>query len=243
MIGQNDSKGEIFTLADAKALNSFAVSQGVGRMSMWSLNRDVSCGSNYVNLGVVSDSCSGVKQGGASFATMLAKHFVGSTDFASKKVTKSQVVSATVPQGQPEDQPVPDLVEHGVLPRGHQGRLAPQRVRREVVDAGRPSRQPGAQRVPDAVDPDRAGAEGRETDQAADRCRGNLPDLVGTAIYNRATASCSMAPRTQAKWWTQGNSPAAASSDPDGSPWVPLTVAQINAINEAAATARRDYQD
>ncbi|HEY1529904.1 MAG TPA: chitinase, partial [Galbitalea sp.] len=52
MVGQNDSKGEVFTIADARALNAFAASKGVGRMSMWSLNRDVSCGSNYVTLTV-----------------------------------------------------------------------------------------------------------------------------------------------------------------------------------------------
>jgi chitinase len=34
----------------------------------------------------------------------------------------------------------------------------------------------------------------------------------------------------QAKWWNQGNSPAAASSNADDSPWAPMTQAQIEAI-------------
>lgn len=32
------------------------------------------------------------------------------------------------------------------------------------------------------------------------------------------------------KWWSQGDSPSAASIDPDGSPWVQLTQAEINAL-------------
>ncbi|MGA7206089.1 MAG: chitinase, partial [Specibacter sp.] len=46
MIGQNDVAGEVFTLEDADGLHSFAVDKGLGRISMWSLNRDASCGPN-----------------------------------------------------------------------------------------------------------------------------------------------------------------------------------------------------
>jgi len=34
----------------------------------------------------------------------------------------------------------------------------------------------------------------------------------------------------QAKWWTKGDSPAAASSNADSSPWVPLTQAQVEKV-------------
>jgi chitinase len=61
MIGQNDDANQIFTLGDAKGLNQFALNHGVGRMSMWSANRDITCGGNYVNTKVVSTSCSGVQ--------------------------------------------------------------------------------------------------------------------------------------------------------------------------------------
>ena len=40
MIGQNDYYNEVFTLADAQGLNQFALQNGLGRMSMWSANRD-----------------------------------------------------------------------------------------------------------------------------------------------------------------------------------------------------------
>lgn len=53
MIGQNNVKGEIFTVNDAHRLNKFARDNGVGRMSMWSVNRDVECGTNYVDVKTV----------------------------------------------------------------------------------------------------------------------------------------------------------------------------------------------
>ena len=77
MIGQNDNRNEVFTLRDAKRLNKFALSRGLGRMSMWSVNRDIMCGSNYVNDHVVSDSCSGVQQAQYAFSDTLGKGFEG----------------------------------------------------------------------------------------------------------------------------------------------------------------------
>ncbi len=79
MIGANDVKGQVFTLADAQGLNSYAVQRGVGRMSMWSLNRDAACtaghrseaGSN------ASSGCSGVAQQPGMFAKVLGKSFTG----------------------------------------------------------------------------------------------------------------------------------------------------------------------
>ncbi|MBN9130330.1 MULTISPECIES: chitinase [Paenarthrobacter] len=71
MIGQNDIVADVFTVADAEGLHDFAESKGVGRMSMWSLNRDVECGPNYPTLTVVSDACSGVAQSGGLFSSIL----------------------------------------------------------------------------------------------------------------------------------------------------------------------------
>jgi hypothetical protein len=53
MIGQNDFTEEVFTLEDATSLNDFAIEKNIGRMSMWSANRDIPCGENYVNIKVV----------------------------------------------------------------------------------------------------------------------------------------------------------------------------------------------
>lgn len=71
MIGHNDVAGEIFDLDDARQLNTFARSKGLARLSMWSLNRDLTCSANYPDVRVVSNSCSGIKQGDLRFADLL----------------------------------------------------------------------------------------------------------------------------------------------------------------------------
>jgi len=79
MIGQNDVKGQVFTLADAAGLNSFAVERGIGRMSMWSMNRDVACtsASRPEQGSSASSNCSGVKQQLGMYAQALGKSFTG----------------------------------------------------------------------------------------------------------------------------------------------------------------------
>lgn len=77
MIGQNDIASEVFTIDDARELNAFARKTKLARLSMWSLNRDRQCGTNYPDLSVVSDACSGVDQAGLSFAGVLANGFDG----------------------------------------------------------------------------------------------------------------------------------------------------------------------
>ncbi|HEX4033124.1 MAG TPA: hypothetical protein VHX66_01660 [Solirubrobacteraceae bacterium] len=62
MIGRNDVAGETFTLADARGLAAFVNSNGIAQVSMWSLNRDSECGGAFVAVGVLSNTCSGVKQ-------------------------------------------------------------------------------------------------------------------------------------------------------------------------------------
>ncbi|MDO8121272.1 glycosyl hydrolase family 18 [Isoptericola sp. b490] len=73
MIGQSDVPTERFTIADANAVATFASTQGVGRVSMWSLNRDATCAPPLPTvLTVVQTSCSGVDQRGQSFARALS---------------------------------------------------------------------------------------------------------------------------------------------------------------------------
>ncbi len=72
MIGQNDVPGEVFTLEDAKVVNEFALRNGVGLVSMWSLNRDQTCQPPLPKtVDVVQTNCSGINQEGNSFADIL----------------------------------------------------------------------------------------------------------------------------------------------------------------------------
>jgi hypothetical protein len=63
MIGVNDVAGETFTVADAQALETFAVANGIGRLSMWSINRDTPG-----TLGQASSSASGLSATAGSFS-------------------------------------------------------------------------------------------------------------------------------------------------------------------------------
>ena len=77
MIGQNDVAGDVFGLADARALNAYARERGLGRMSMWSLNRDRACSDDDAATSAASAACSGVDQGDERFASLLAAGFTG----------------------------------------------------------------------------------------------------------------------------------------------------------------------
>jgi len=68
MIGQNDVAGEIFTLDDAKGLSDFALTKGLGRVSIWSLNRDSQCSASFADVMVLSNTCSSVEQDPLAFA-------------------------------------------------------------------------------------------------------------------------------------------------------------------------------
>lgn len=76
MIGVNDD-GSTFTLADASKVESFAASNHLGRLSFWSLTRDVSCGGSAaqaVASPASSPTCSGVSQSQLAFTSAFAKY-------------------------------------------------------------------------------------------------------------------------------------------------------------------------
>ncbi|BDZ49697.1 hypothetical protein GCM10025867_19380 [Frondihabitans sucicola] len=66
---------------------------------------------------------------------------------------------------------------------------------------------------------------------------GTYPNWDGTTAFTSGARVLFEGTPYQAKWWTQGDSPAAASSNPDSSPWVPLTLAQIAAVKASAASS------
>ncbi|ARC56061.1 putative bifunctional chitinase/lysozyme [Frondihabitans sp. 762G35] len=235
MLGQNDDADEVFTTADAATFNAFAVAHGLGRMSVWSLNRDVPCGSNYVTLTVVSDSCSGVSQKGAAFATALGKHFAGSIDALSGKVTTSEALSATTLKDDPETSPYAIWSGENSYLQGtkivwhHSVYQAKWWTQGDVPD--NPvlnSWQTPWQLIGPVL-------KGEKPIPQPTLPAGTYPDWAGTATYSKGARVLFDGTPYQAKWWTQGDSPAAASSNADGSPWVPLTLAQIDAVKAGSA--------
>lgn len=233
MIGQNDTADEIFTLDNAKGFNDFAHSHGLGRMSMWSANRDITCGSNYVDTKVVSDSCSGVTEDNITFASILGAGFNGSLSLSAGVVTTSDATSTKQTADNPATSPYQIWSPTGAYLEGtkvvwhHNVYQAKWWTEGDVPDS--PVLQswqtpwqligpvlPGEKPIPQATLPE-----------------GTYPDWTGTVGYNAGQRVLFNGTPYQAKWWNQGQSPAAATSNPDSSPWVPLTQAQIDAAKAA----------
>ncbi|MEK7494702.1 MAG: chitinase, partial [Patescibacteria group bacterium] len=118
MIGQNDIVDEVFTLEDAKGFNTFSRNQGVGRMSMWSANRDTPCGENYVDVKIVSDSCSGTKEKKFSFSEALRNGFDGDLTQSAKILTTEDPESNVYAVDDPEKSPYQIWQETGAYPKG-----------------------------------------------------------------------------------------------------------------------------
>ncbi|MFI9785549.1 RICIN domain-containing protein [Kitasatospora sp. NPDC051984] len=75
MIGVNDSTVEVFSTANAQALESFAAANGIQMLAFWALGRDKACASN----GTLSDSCSGTSQYPWQFAQTFNQITGGTT--------------------------------------------------------------------------------------------------------------------------------------------------------------------
>ncbi len=231
MIGQNDVAAEIFSLDDARVLNEFATSKQLGRMSLWSLNRDTTCGSNYPDVTRVSDSCSGVDQGAAKFADVLGASFVGVPK------TSAGIVTTSEPTPRPQDlkddpakSPYPIWSSNNAYPKGSKivwhrnvyvakywtkGDLPDNPVLQasetpwELVGPVLPGEKPVP--VP-TLPPD------------------TYPEWVGAEIYTKGDRVLFNDGAYEAKWWTQGDSPEAEASNPDSTPWLKLTDNQVREI-------------
>ncbi|MER5435525.1 chitinase [Streptomyces sp. NPDC002588] len=65
MIGQNDTAGETFTLANASTVEAYAASKGIAMLSYWSQNRD---NGGCPGQTTASSVCSGISQNAGDFA-------------------------------------------------------------------------------------------------------------------------------------------------------------------------------
>ena len=238
MIGQNDVPGEIFTLDDARALNAFALDHKVGRVSMWSSNRDQSCGPNYDDVTRVSDSCSGLEQGESSFTAILGDGFTGTPDSGAGIETtdspKSDADLADDPATSPHPIWSPDasyregtkVVWHrnvyeakwwtkGDLPDNPvlQSSETPWLLIGPVL--------PGETPIPvPTVEP------------------GTFPEWDGNTTYLKGDRVLFDGLPYEAKWWSQGDSPQAAEVNADGSPWMALDARDVlKEIADGAAGA------
>ena len=229
MIGQNDVAGEVFTLDDAAGLSAFADEKGLGRLSMWSLNRDTTCGSSYTDLNRVSNLCSGIDQGDATFSETIGALMDGSPE-ANSGVTTTAEALPPVAEDDPATSPYVIWDEDATYLVGTKvtwhrnvyeakwwtkGDLPDDAVLDEFETPWKLIGPvlPGETPIPIPTLP-----------------AGTYPSWDGTAIYEAGDRIQFNGLPFEAKWWTQGDSPEASSSDPDSSPWTALTSAQIQEL-------------
>ena len=91
MIGQNDSSGEIFTLADASTVESYAAQKGIALLSFWSEGRDNGGCPGQTS---ASSTCSGLTQNSGAF-TSAFQAFTGGTSTGGSSPTPTASASPT----------------------------------------------------------------------------------------------------------------------------------------------------
>lgn len=230
MIGQNDEIDEVFTLEDAKAFSEFARSRGISRMSMWSLNRDVTCGSNYIDVRHVSSSCSGVKQDGKSFALLLGEGFNGSLSLTAGNITTADTTTDENQADDPAKSPYQIWSADGAYLEGTKVVWHRSVYKAKWWTQGDLPDSPVLQSWQTPWELVGPVLPGEKPVQQATLPKGTYPEWSGDVSYDTGARILFKGVPYQAKWWNKGQSPAAASSNADGSPWVPLTQVQIDAI-------------
>ena len=230
MVGQNDTPGEIFSISDAKQLNAFVRQHSIGRVSMWSLNRDRSCGPNYVDLAIVSDSCSGIDQGKVAFASLLGASLDGKPHFSAGATTTNEAINPSSLKDDPSSSPYPIWNSASAYLQGtkivwhHNVYQAKWWTRGDTPDDPVLNEWqtpwlligpvlPGETPIPQPTLP-----------------AGTYPQWTGTGVFQKGDRVLFDGVPYEAKWWTQGDSPEASTSNPDGSPWVPLTLEEIRKV-------------
>lgn len=233
MIGQNDVVEEIFTLDDAVSFNQFTLEKGIGRMSMWSANRDIPCGENYVDVKVVSDLCSGVEFPAHSFTTALSKGFDGDLMQNASMITSEDSETNKKIIDDPDASPYQIWKDTGVYLKGtkvvRHGNVYEAKwwTKNDIPD--NPVLQ--AWETPwKLIGPVLPGE--KPTDQVK-LPSDTFPQWAGQTIYDAGDRVLFEGIPFRAKWWNQGESPAASASNSDSSSWTALTQDQVVEILEA----------
>ncbi len=226
MIGQNDVATEVFTIADATKVNAFAIKQGLGRVSMWSSNRDRTCSSAYVDLTTVSDSCSGIDQGDETFTATLGADFTGSPDRAAKASPAATLRPEEIVDD-PATSPYPIWSENASYPVGTR---VVWRHNVYVAKWWSSGNQPDDPTVASADNPWRliGPVLPGETPVPTLRLPADFyPEWSTTQIYTGGDRVMLEGIGYEARWWTQSDNPASGQVDPGNSPWRILTQDEI----------------
>ncbi|MFP5314264.1 MAG: chitinase [Actinomycetes bacterium] len=231
MIGQNDVPAEVFDLDAAAAFNAFALESRVGRMSMWSLNRDATCSDNYGDVSIVSDSCSGIEQDGMLFADILGAGFEGRAATLNSAPTTAEPTPEPVVDD-PETSPYPIWSEESTY-------VVDDRVvwRGKVYSA----KYWTSGDVPD--NPVLQAAEtpwtligpvlpGERPLPVVTAPAGTYPEWDAEKVYEKGDRILFDGHVFEAKWWNRSDSPEAALQTADSSPWRKFSNEEVQEVLE-----------
>jgi len=224
MIGQNDVAGQIVTVADAQHVAAFARAQHLGRVSMWSLNRDAQCGSQFARVGVHSNSCSGTSQKPLEFSQVLGT-LTGTVPVSVPAANPSPAASAG-PGGAVVDDPA-----HVPFPIWNPGASYPSGYK--VVREGYVYQ---AKWYNTAIDPAATTANASDTPWQVvgpvlpgdhppvlpTMAAGTYPVWSPTVAYRQDQKVLRDGLPYEAKYYSVGDDPAAVLINPAGSPWKAL---------------------
>lgn len=228
MIGQNDVAGEIFRLEDAEALRRFATSKGMGRLSLWSLNRDRPCGPNYPDVTIVSDACSGVIQAAGQFSSVLGNAFRGAPD-RSPTILPSVNPSVT-PTDNPKTSPYPVWKAQNAYRAGDRVVWHRNVYVAKWWTSGDPPDDP---LVDETASPWRLVGPvlpGESPEARPSLPAGTYPEWRPRAVYRAGDRVMLDGSAFVAQWYTEGNSPDAPSTAEQPSPWRPLSDQELLAL-------------
>lgn len=235
MIGQNDVRDEIFTLDDAQQLNTFAHDTHLGRVSMWSSNRDATCGPNYDDLSRVSDACSGIAQGESSFSAILGADFIGTPNSGAGIATTMEPIPEEDLTDDPATSPYPIWSPDASYREGTKVVWHRNVYQAKWWTKGDVPDNPVLQSFETPWNLIGPVLPGETPIPIPTLEPGTFPDWSGSATYEKGARVLFDGLPYEAKWWTQGDSPQAAETEPDSSPWMPLDAADV--IAEQAAQA------
>jgi cellulose synthase/poly-beta-1,6-N-acetylglucosamine synthase-like glycosyltransferase/chitodextrinase len=222
MIGQNDVPGEIFTVANARGLVAFASRVHLGRVSMWSLNRDSQCGSSFPENGVLSATCSGTAESGMQFAQVFGglQGSVPTAAAASASAGNAQPAAANT---NPADAPYPQWSATVEYPVGYKVVANGEIYQAKWYNNGQ---DPQAQvqyawQTPwELLGPVLPGDHAPVISVPA--AASSYPQWALGTLYKAGSKVRYDGLPYVAKWNNQGTSPDTAATDPYGSPWKPL---------------------
>lgn len=219
MIGQNDIGREQVSVGNAASLVSFANRNGLGRISMWSLNRDSQCGSNFAETDVLSNTCSGVVESNLGFSRVFGQLTGTVSNKPGPQV--AQVISVK-PDLNPKNAPYPLWAGTEPYESGYKVVRSGYIYQAKWYNQGEDPAQPVQYQY---QSPWLLVGPVVPTDHAPKQptvATGTYPSWSLTAAYVAGQKVLLNGLPYQAKWTTQGASPAAEAVDPSASPWQPL---------------------